>query len=41
MPHEQSVRTLFYRHGITTHRHAALFFRLVRPLLRTSGKDKQ
>ena len=25
MPHEQSVRTLFYRHGITTHRHAALF----------------
>ena len=24
MPHEQSVRTLFYRHGITTHRHAAL-----------------
>ena len=28
MPHEQSVCTLFYRHGITTHRHAAPFLGL-------------
>ena len=25
MPHEQSFITLFYRHGIKTHRHAAQF----------------
>ena len=25
MPHEQSFTTLFYRHGIKAHRHAALF----------------
>lgn len=40
MPHEQSANTLFYRHGITTHRHAALFLGLSFPLLRASGKDK-
>ena len=39
MPHEQSFTTLFYRHGILAHRHAARFF-LVLPLLRASGKDK-
>lgn len=39
MPHEQSFIALFYRHGITTHRHAALFC-LAHPLLRASGKDK-
>ncbi len=41
MPHEQSVRTLFYRHGITTHRHAAPFLGLsIRCLAaeRTSNK---
>lgn len=25
MPHEQSFTTLFYRHGIKAHRHAARF----------------
>lgn len=39
MPHEQSFRTLFYRHGIQTHRHAALILSRL-PLLRASGKDK-
>lgn len=44
MPHEQSANTLFYRHGITAHRHAALFLglsiRCSAPAERTSYENQ-
>ena len=40
MPHEQSVRTLFYRHGIMNSPVMRLFFSLFHPLLCDAAERK-